>query len=119
MQATITTTEEVLNHHLEAFMNNNLDELMKDYTEASEIWTPDGAISGLEAISSFFSYVFTLLPTGSALELKFKIIKDEKIYIVWSADSDFISIPFASDSFIITGGKIIWQTTAAQIIPKQ
>lgn len=30
-----------------------MDELIKDYVEQSELWSPDGAIVGLEAISSF------------------------------------------------------------------
>jgi hypothetical protein len=39
-------------------------EIMKDYLQESEVWTPDGSLVGLEAISSFYSYVFTLLPKG-------------------------------------------------------
>src|SRR5687768_15326545 len=118
MQTVLTSTEEVLNHHLAALVDNNMEEMMKDYTEASEIWTPDGAITGLEAISSFFSQAFTLLPSGSQLNLKFKILKDDKAYLVWSAESDIVHIPFAADSFLIRHGKIVWHTIAAQIIQK-
>jgi hypothetical protein len=118
MQTVLSSTEEVLNHHLAALVENDIDEMMKDYAEGSEIWTPDGAISGLEGISSFFSYAFTLLPQGSQVNLQFKIIKDDKAYMMWSAESDKVEIPFATDSFLIRDGKILWQTVAAQIIQK-
>lgn len=120
MQQEQAVTETVFQHHLEAFKNNDLDELMKDYTAESEIWSPEGQIVGIEAISAFFSYVFTLLPKDKTrFELKYQVAKEEKLYILWNAESPFISIPFASDCFEIRNGKITWQSTAAQIVPKQ
>ncbi len=62
MQTSQITPTIVFEHHLEALRQNDLDELMKDYTEKSEIWTPDNAFVGLEAISSLYSYAFTLFP---------------------------------------------------------
>ena len=71
MQTLQITSESVFQHHLEALGNNDLNELIKDYTEESEVWTPDGAIVGLKAISSFFSYAFTLFPKDKTkLEIK-------------------------------------------------
>ncbi len=46
MQATQTSSQNVIQHHLEALGKNDLEELMKDYSEESELWTPDGAIVG-------------------------------------------------------------------------
>ena len=113
------TAEETLQHHLEAFGKNDIDELMKDYTEQSELWTPEGPIAGLEAISSFFTYAFTLFPKHvTRLEIKKMIIKGDKVYIVWNADSPIINVPLGTDSFEITDGKIVWQSTAIQVIQK-
>lgn len=111
--------EQVLDHHLQAFLSTDIEEIMKDYTEQSEVWTPKGAIVGLEGISSFFSYVFTLLPRESTkLEMKQGIVKEDKVYIVWSAESALINIPAGTDCFEIRNGKIHWQTTAAHIVTK-
>jgi predicted dinucleotide-utilizing enzyme len=119
MAASQVTTETVLQHHLEAFSNNDLTELMKDYTEHSEVWTPQGAMVGLDAINSFYTYVFTLLPKQSTrLEIQQKILKEDKAYIVWNAESAIISIPIGTDSFYIKDEKILWQSLAAHIIPK-
>lgn len=119
MQTSKTTPEAILQHHLEAFRNNDIEELMKDYTQESEVWGPDGAMVGLEAISSFYSYVFTLLPKeNTTLELKQQVVKQDKAFIVWSADSAAVNIPIGTDSFQMKDGKILWQSLAAHIIPK-
>ena len=119
MQKAQAAIEATLNHYLQAFANNDMSELMKDYTEDSEVWTPNGTFTGLEAISSFFQYVFALMPKeGTQLEVKYRMIKDEKAYIVWTADSPAIQVPMGTDSFEIRDDKIIWQSTAAHITHK-
>jgi limonene-1,2-epoxide hydrolase len=119
MQTLQVTAQTTVEHHLEAFRNNDIDEIMKDFTEQSEVWTPEGAIVGLEAISAFFSYAFTLFPKDSTrLDIKQMIVKGNKVYIVWNAESAIINVPIGTDSFEIKDGKILWQSTAIQIIPK-
>ena len=119
MQTLPINSETVFLHHLEAFGNNDINELMSDYTEESELWTPDGAIVGLEAIASFFSSTFTLFPKGKThFEVKKMIVKDDKVFLVWIADSPMINVPFATDSFEIKEGKILWQSTAFQMVAK-
>ena len=113
------TAESIFQHHLQALGNNDLDEVMKDYSEASELWTPDGEFIGLDAISSFYSYAFTLFPKGqTSLELKKLTAKGNKVYVNWTADSPVVSVPFATDCFEIENGKITWQTTAFQMVQK-
>jgi ketosteroid isomerase-like protein len=119
MQASQITAESVFQHHLEALGKNDLDELMKDYTEESELWTPDDPIVGLKAISTFYSYAFTLFPKDNTrLEIKKMIAKGNKLYIIWIADSPIVNVSFATDSFEIKDGKILWQTTAFQMVQK-
>jgi hypothetical protein len=92
---------------------------MKDYTEQSELRTPDGAIVGLKAISSFFSYAFTLFPKDKTkLEIKQMIANDNKVYFIWTADSPIVNVSFATDSFEIKEEKILWQTTAFHMVQK-
>jgi len=113
------TTKEVFDHHFQALLKNDIDEVMKDYTDESEIWTSEGVISGLDAIASFFSYVFTVLPKeGTQFGVKQKIVKGNRSFIVWNADSPVISIPTGTDTFIIEHGKIILQTVGTHIVSK-
>jgi hypothetical protein len=115
---TQTKTQEILNHHLSAFMEADVDEVLKDFTEESELLTPDGALKGLNAIRSFLEEVFKMVPKGSTLEPKQMIVRDNLAYITWSGESPFVSIPLGTDSFIIENDKIVYQTLAAHIIPK-
>lgn len=118
MENTQASTEALLWHHLDAFRNNDVEEIIKDYVPTSEVWTPDGVLIGLDKIASFYAYVFTLLPKDSLqLEVKTEIVKGSQAYIVWSASSTKINVPFGTDSFKVEDGKIVWQALAAHIIP--
>jgi ketosteroid isomerase-like protein len=114
----VTRTEEILNHHLSAFVETDVDEIMKDFTGDSELLTPQGPLKGLDAIRSFFEEIFTIVPKGSALDLKQMIIRDNIAYVVWSCESSFVSIPLGNDTFIMEKEKILYQILAAHIIPK-
>ena len=47
------STSNILTHHLTAFGDNNLDEIMLDYTEQSTVLTDKGAVKGIENIRKF------------------------------------------------------------------
>ena len=89
-------TQAVLNHHLNSLGENNLEEIMKDYTEQSEIWTAKGPLKGLEQIRSFFSASLPLFPAGmTKFDITQMIVKDEHAYVAWSSDSYIANIPWA------------------------
>ena len=113
------STENVLNHHLDAFLNTDVTELMKDYTAESALYTPNGEIKGIDGIRGFFEYAFSILPKDS---LKFntaqKIIFGNYVYLAWNCSSALVDIPLGTDTFKIENGKIAWQTLAAHIVQK-
>ena len=113
-----TSTKAVLDHHLSAFRQADPGELMKDYTEASEILTPQGPLKGLAAIRDFYEGIFNIFPKGSALEVSREIVRDKIAYIAWSGESTFVTMPLGTDTFMMEDDKIVYQTLAAQIIPK-
>jgi len=120
MQTAIQTrTKEILDHHLSAFIETDVEEIIKDFSEQSELLTPQGPLTGLGSIRSFFVEIFKAMPKGSTLELKQEIIRDNVAYIVWTGESPFVSIPFGTDTFVIEGDRIIYQALAAHIIPKR
>ena len=119
METLQATAQATLEHHLEAFGKNDIDEIMDDFTEQSEVWTQEGAIKGLGAIRSFFTYAFTLFPKDSThLDIKQMIVNKNKAYIVWTAESAIINVPLGTDSFEIKDGKILWQSAAFHVIQK-
>ena len=114
-----TKTQEIVNHHLSAFYDADVDEIMKDFTEDSEMLTPEGVLKGLNVIRSFYEEVFKMLPKGSTLEMKQMFVRDNLAYVAWNCESAFVTIPVGADSYIMENDKIKYQTLCAHIIPKQ
>lgn len=113
-------TKAVLEHHLKAFGENDLAGIMDDYTAESILVTPDSTYSGLESIESLFVELFTAFPTeGTVLEMDNMVIQDELAYILWHADTPALDVPLGTDTFIIVDGKIIKQTFAGVLNPKE
>lgn len=105
-------TKEVLTHHLTAFGNNDLEEIMKDYTEASQVLTPNGPLKGLAAIRQFFADYFVTIPTGSSFELKQLTVTRQVGYVAWASESAVAQIPMGTDTFFLEGDKIRFHTVA-------
>lgn len=113
-------TKTVLEHHLKAFGENDLAGIMADYTAESVVVTPDSTYTGLEPIENLFVELFTAFPTeGTVMEIDNMVIQDELAYILWHADTPALDVPFATDTFIIVDGKIMKQTFAGVINPKE
>ena len=106
------TTKDVLMHHLTAFGNNDLEEIMKDYTNESEVLTPDGPLKGLDAIRNFFADYFIVIPTGSAFEMKQLTVTHNVGYVAWTSESAKAKIPIGTDTFFLEGDKIRFHTVA-------
>ncbi|AKD02336.1 hypothetical protein PKOR_03315 [Pontibacter korlensis] len=118
MEINEALTKEVLVHHLTAFGNNDLDEIMKDYTEESEVLTPSGSLKGLTAIRQFFADYFVTIPTGSAFEMKQMTVTHNVGYVAWASDSEIATIPMGTDTFFLEGDKIRFHTVADHRIIK-
>lgn len=106
-------TELVVNHHLEAFCNGDIDELMIDYTERSVLITPQRTLRNFNEICALlYKFITDVVPPGCDFELSKKIIDGDIAYLIWSAESDNYRIPFGTDTYIIKNGKIETQTVA-------
>jgi len=107
-------TRAVLRHHMDAFLANDLDAIMSDYTEESVLITPDSTFKGLEAIRQNFANAFTIFPKdSSSMTLRKSVVKQDVAYVIWEAKTPTFSLPFGTDTFIIQNGKIVRQTFAA------
>ncbi len=113
------TTQQVLDHHFKAFVENDLEEVMADYTEESILITPDRTYRGLAEIRENFVNAYAALPRDSTIV---KLIKNLAIkdvgYIIWEADAPTLEFKNSSDTFIIHDGKILRQTFIGVVTPK-
>lgn len=106
-------TKQVLDHHWQAFTNNNLDEVMADYTEESVLITPDATYKGLEQIKNNFVDAYKKFPKDKSVFQLNKTVTDRDVaYIIWQSKTPTFDLKYATDTFIIRNGKIIRQTYA-------
>lgn len=112
------TVEQTLMHHLIAFGDNNLDEILKDYTSESVIMTPNGSIKGLSEIREFFKDFFAVIPTGSSFTMKQKSIIGNVAYILWASETSSTKILVGTDTFVFDGDKIQYHTVADYRVQK-
>ena len=111
--ASANSIEGVLGQHVQALVSRNLDSIMRDYTDDSVVFTPNGAFKGLENIRAFFTAALELFPPEVLNNLKVikQDIDGEYAYVLWSAEP---ALSFAGDMFHIHDGKIVMQSTVFQ-----
>lgn len=103
------TTEAVMQHHEAALLSGNLDELAKDYTEDSVLFTPIETYKGPESIKAAFAAMMKMLAPEALANFKVtkQDIQGEYVYLLWMAPPTF---PFAGDTFHVHDGKIMMQS---------
>ena len=106
------STADLLTHHLTAFGNNDLEAILQDYKEESQVLTPEGPRQGLAAIRTLFAGLFALIPRGCTFALQQRTVIDDTAYIVWTSDSAVATVSLGTDSFFLKDGKIHLQTFA-------
>ena len=104
------STQATLDHHLRGF-GEGIEWIMEDYVEGSVLFTPEGPLTGLASIRTFFNDFLTKSPPGllEALAVTRLDVHGEFAYMHWKA-APFI--PFASDTFVVRDSKIMAQSVA-------
>ena len=114
------STKQIADHHLQAFLAGDLDETMKDYTDASVFISANGIAHGREEIQAVFTRLFGSLfaPGTYTFTLDFEHTEDDVAYILWHADCAGAAIPIGTDTFVVRDGAIVTQTVALKVEPK-
>jgi ketosteroid isomerase-like protein len=111
-------TKEVLDHHWEAFIQNDLEAVMADYTEESVLITPDKTFKGLDEIRKNFEDAYVAFPKDKTpFKLNKSVVHGDVAYILWQAKTPTFDLTYATDTFVIRNGKIISQTYAGVANP--
>jgi ketosteroid isomerase-like protein len=107
------TTEAVLQHHGQALMSRNLDELMKDYSKDSVFFSADGIAKGLEGFRAVFAGLLKMFPPEVSANLKDvkQEINGEYAYVIWTMPP---AVKLGSDTFHVHNGKIVMQSVIIQ-----
>jgi ketosteroid isomerase-like protein len=115
----MTSTDAVLDHHLEAFANQDLEETVLDYADESIVVTNMGVSRGLDEIEELFAGLFEeFSQEGTIIEVDDTIVEGDFAYLLWHAETPDNVYEFCTDTFYIPEGTIEFQTFAGKIEPK-
>lgn len=115
----MSDTEAVLDHHLDAFANQELSEVMIDYAEDSTVVTNLGVFRGEAEIEGLFADLFEeFSQEGATIEVDDTIVDNDFAYLLWHGDTPDNDYEFCTDTFYIPDGTIEFQTYAGKIEPK-
>ena len=116
----MSTTEDVLDRHLEAFSAQDTEATMEDYADDAVVITQGAVHRGREEIGDWFEH--ELFPefaqSGVSFSLEERTVEGEYAYIVWRAETPDNTYEFATDTFVVRDGKIVAQTLGTVVSPK-
>lgn len=116
----MTSTLDIIDNHLRSFREGDLDRLMQDYGDDTVFFTVDGALQGPAAIRAFMAGLFReFAKPGADFDLRVKRVHGDVAYIVWTAATADNVYEFATDTFVVRGGRIAYQSFAGKVEPRR
>jgi hypothetical protein len=108
----------LLQRHLNAFLQNDLDAVVADYAHDTVLVTPDAVYEGPERIRVFFRGFMQQFPKGaSSLALDRTSFHGDLVYFTWHGKTPTLEVPFATDTMVLRGGRIAQQTFGGVLQP--
>jgi ketosteroid isomerase-like protein len=103
------TPEEVFQHHAEALVAGDLDEIVADYSDDAVFITPAGVLRGKEGVRAGFTQLLADLPNAD-WAVPTQIFEGDVLFIEWTADAEKTRVEDGIDTFIFRDGLIRAQT---------
>ena len=115
----MTTTKEVIDHHLKAFGELDLKGVLSDYAPGVVFFTPQGPLRGPDAIRPLFQSMITeFAKPGATFTMQQQFVEGDYAYILWNAETADNVYELGTDTFVVEHGKIVVQSFAGKITPK-
>jgi ketosteroid isomerase-like protein len=115
----MASTKDVLEHHKTCFGKGDLTGILSDYAPDAVLFTPDGPLRGVDAISPLFQAMFAEFgKPGAVFSMKQESVEGDYAYILWTAETADNVYEVGTDTFVVRDGKILAQSFAAKIMPK-
>ena len=113
------TVEQIVEEHSANLVAGDLEAVMSDFCEESFMITPQGIIKGLDALRTHFDNTIKYVLTPDVKTQNVLVRAEGNIgYVIWKAEGDRFSIPFATDTFVIENDKIMVQTFGSVVNKK-
>ena len=115
----MVSTKDVLDHHLKAFDQGDLNGVLSDYAPGAVLFTKDGARKGIDAIRPLFEALIAEFgKPGATFNMKQQLVEGDYAYILWTAKTADNLYELATDTFVVREGKIVAQSFTAKITAK-
>jgi ketosteroid isomerase-like protein len=115
----MTKTKDVIDHHLAAFAQRDLQGVLTDYAPGAVFFTPNGVLKGVEAIRPLFQgMIAEFSKPGATFRMKKQFVEGDHAYILWSADTADNVYELGTDTFTVRDGKIVAQSFTGKTVPK-
>jgi ketosteroid isomerase-like protein len=103
------TPQEVFQHHAEALIAGDLDEIVADYSDDAVFITPAGVLRGKEGVRAGFTQLLADLPNAD-WAVPTQIFDGDVLFIEWTADAEKTRAEDGIDTFVFRDGLIRAQT---------
>jgi len=114
------STSDVLDRHLKAFAEHDLNGVLADYSPDAVLFVPTGPLRGPAAIKPLFQGLISEFEKpGSSFTIWQRSIEGDHAYITWTAETADNSYEYATDTFVVWNGKIVAQSFAAKVKGKR
>jgi len=109
-------TREVVQRHIDAFLEGDVEKCLADYTEESVILRTDAVVRGLSTLEGLFREAFApgaIFAAGNGCWVVDSLIcEGEYAWMTWHHEWAGFIIPFGADAFVVRDDKIAMQTGA-------
>ena len=114
------STQDVVNHHLEAFGAGSVDGIMEDYAMGSVFISTDGSVlrGPLQIRPMVEQMLAEFAKPGASFSMGPVVVEGDVGYTTWTAETADNVYEFGSDTFVIRDGKIVGHTLAMKATPK-
>jgi ketosteroid isomerase-like protein len=115
----MTSTKDIINHHLQAFAEHDIKGVLSDYAPGVVFFTQNGPLKGVDAIRPLFQGMFAeFAKPGATFTMKQQLVEGDHAYILWSAETADNVYELGTDTFVVRDGKIVAQSFTGKITPK-
>jgi len=115
----MASTKDVIDNHLKCFGEGDLQGILSDYAPGAVLFTADGPLRGADAIRPLFQAMLAEFgKPGAAFRMQHQSVAGDYAYILWNAETADNVYEVATDTFVVRDGKIVAQSFACKISPR-
>ena len=116
----MASTADILDHHIKCFGEGDLEGILSDYAPEAVLFTPDGPLTGIDQIRTFFQSMFAEFgKPGTTFNMKLRSVASDFSYVLWTAETVDNVYEMGTDTQVVRDGKIVAQSFAAKTTTKR